>query len=154
MKRIISILILLLFFLLAGGIAILSTVGIETKKFNNFISNKINQSNNNISLQLNKIKFKIDIREISLFLETKEPKINYQEIFIPAQNIKVYIDFVSLIKSAPRIKKINLSLDELNINQLKKLIIFIKPSNFKRLVSNKIIQGKLILLFLQIKPMY
>ena len=144
MKKIISILILLIFFLLAGSIFILSTAGIETKKFNNFISNKINQSNNNINLQLNKIRFKIDIKEISLFLETKEPKINYQGTTIPALNIKVYIDFVSLIKSAPKIKKINLALEELNINQLKKLIIFIKPSNFKSLVNNKIKQGKLI----------
>ena len=144
MKKIVLSLILLIFLFLSVSIAILSTAGIETKKFNNFISNKINQSNNNISLQLNKIKFKIDIKKISLFLETIEPKINYQEIAIPTQNIKVYIDFTSLFKSAPKIKKINLALDELDIHQLKKLIILIKPSNFRSLVSNKIKQGKLI----------
>ena len=144
MKKIVLSLILLIFLFLSVSIAILSTAGIETKKFNNFISNKINQSNNNISLQLNKIKFKIDIKKISLFLETNEPKIDYQGIVIPTQNIKVYIDFTSLFKSTPKIKKINLALDELDIHQLKKLIIFTKPSNFRSLVSNKIKQGKLI----------
>ena len=144
MKKIISNLILLIFFALGLSIIVLSTIGIETKKFNSFVSNKINQTNNNINLQLNKIKFKIDIKEISLFLETLEPKINYKTASVPAKNIKVYVDFISLIKSKPKIKKINLSLHELDIDQLKKLIIFIKPSNFNSLVSNKIKQGKLI----------
>jgi hypothetical protein len=144
MKKIISNLILLIFFALGLSIIVLSTIGIETKKFNSFVSNKINQTNNNINLQLNTIKFKIDIKEISLFLETLEPKINYKTASVPAKNIKVYVDFISLIKSKPKIKKINLSLHELDIDQLKKLIIFIKPSNFNSLVSNKIKQGKLI----------
>jgi hypothetical protein len=144
MKKIISTLILLIFFTLGFSIVILSTIGIETKKFNNFVSNKINQTNNNINLKLNKIKFKIDVKEISLFLETKESKINYKTATVPAKNIKVYIDFTSLIKSKPKIKKINLSLQELDIDQLKKLIIFIKPSNFNSLIRNKIKKGKLI----------
>ena len=144
MKKIISTLILLIFFVLGFSIIILSTIGIETKKFNNFVSNKINQTNNNINLQLNKIKFKINIKEISLFLEIIDPKINYKTAAVPAKNIKVYIDFISLIKSKPKIKKINLSLQELDIDQLKKIIIFIKPSNFNNLIRSKIKQVKLI----------
>jgi hypothetical protein len=144
MKKIISTLILLILLTLGFSIIILSTIGIETKKFNNFVSSKINQTNNNINLQLNKIKFKIDIKKISLFLETKEPKINYKTAIVPAKNIKVYIDFTSLIKSRPKIKKINLSLQEIDIDQLKKLIVFIKPSNFNSLIRNKIKKGKLI----------
>ena len=144
MKKIISTLILLIFFVFGFSIVILSTIGIETKKFNNFVSNKINQTNNNINLQLNKIKFKINIKEISLFLEITDPKINYKTATVPAKNIKVYIDFISLIKSKPKIKKINLSLQELDIDQLKKIIIFIKPSNFNNLIRSKIKQVKLI----------
>ena len=144
MKKIISTLILLIFFVFGFSIVILSTIGIETKKFNNFVSNKINKTNNNINLQLNKIKFKINIKEISLFLEIIEPKINYKTATVPAKNIKVYIDFISLIKSKPKIKKINLSLQELDIDQLKKIIIFIKPSNFNNLIRSKIKQVKLI----------
>jgi hypothetical protein len=144
MKKIIYTFFLLFFFVLGFSIVVLSTIGIETKKFNSLVSNKINQTNNSINLQLNKIKFKIDIKEMSLFLETIEPKIDYKTSSVPAKNIKVYIDFTSLVKSKPKIKKINLSLHELGIDQLKELIIFIKPSNFNSLVSNKIKQGKLI----------
>ena len=70
-------------------ILILSTIGIETNKFNNFITNKIYHSNLNIKLELQTIRFKIDVKEISLFLETINPKVNYKNNLIPTKNIKV-----------------------------------------------------------------
>ena len=124
-------------------ILILSTKGIQTKKFNEIIAKKINQTNYNIKLDLETIKFKIDISELSLFLETFNPKINYRDTLLPAKNIKVYIDFLSLVKSTPNIKKINIVLEELKINQLKELSSFLKPSNFKSILNNKILDGNL-----------
>ena len=144
MKKTIITIISIISLILISTIIILSTIGIETKKFNNLISKKINQSNKNIDLKFDTIKFKLDTREISLFLETSKPQIIYRSVIIPVKNIKVYIDFISLIKSKPKIKKINLALEELDIGQLKKLIITMKPSNFKSLVANNINQGKLI----------
>ena len=124
-------------------ITILSTFGIETNKFNRFITEKVSKTKN-INLELERIKFKINIKELSLFLETKNPKITYRNVLVPAQNIKVYIDFLSLIKSNPKIKKISFKLEELDINELKNLSKIIKPSNFKSLLNNKIKEGKLI----------
>ena len=144
MKKAITTLVLIISIFLAVLIIVLSTNGIETNRFNNFISQKINQSNNNINLELNSIVFKLDIKEMSLFLDTPKPKINYRNTAIPAEKIKVYIDFISLIKSNPKIKKIKLVLEEIDINQLKNLSTAIKPSNFKSLIDNKIKQGKLI----------
>jgi hypothetical protein len=143
MKNIISTLILLIFLILILFILILSTIGIETNKFNNIISNKINQTNNNINLELNTIKFKFDIKQVSLFLETNNTQIDFRETQIPAKNIKVFIDFLSLIKSEPKIKKINLVLYQLDSQQLKKLSFIFKPSNFTSFIKNKIKQGKL-----------
>ena len=54
-------------------ISVLSSIGIETNKFNNIISDKSSQSQN-INLKLKTIKFKLDLKELSLFLETKNPK--------------------------------------------------------------------------------
>ena len=124
-------------------ILILSIFGIETDKFNNLISEKASQSNN-IELKLNKIKFKLDFKELGLFLETKNPEIIYRDILVPAQNIKVYVDFTSFSDSNLKVKKIGLSLKELDIVQLNKLSAIIKPSNFKSLINNKIKKGKLI----------
>jgi len=143
MKKIITSSISAVLFLLILLIVILLTIGIETNKFNEFISKKVSQAKN-IDLDLDTIKFKIDLKELSLFLEAKNPKITYREVYIPAKNAKVYINFVSLIKSDVKLKKLNLNLKELDITQLNKLSSIIKPSNFKSILNNKIKKGKLI----------
>ncbi len=143
MKKLIINLIILVFFLFIFLIIILTTTGVETNKFNSFISEKVFQIKK-INLELKTIKFKIDPKELSLFLETQNPKINYKENLIPAKNIKVYIDFLSLIKSNIKIKKTNISLEEIDITKLKKLSSTIKPSNFKSLLNNNVKEGKII----------
>ena len=99
MKKIISILILTAIAVLVFFTIILATSGMETERFNNIISKKISKTNSYINLKLTTIKFKLDIKEMSLFLETSEPEINYRDITIPTKKIKVYIDFASIIKT-------------------------------------------------------
>ena len=143
MKKIIVNLILFVIFSPILSLIILSTIGIETNKFNKFISKKISQSKN-INLELSTIKFKLDPKQLSLFLETEKPNINYRELQIPVQNIKAYVDFISLIKVNPEIKKITIVLEELDIKELNRLSKIVKPSNFKSLLNNKVKSGKLI----------
>ena len=98
MKKITSYLIVLVLILFTSLILILSTIGIETNKFNKLIINKV-YKNKSIDLALNTIKFKIDPKKLNLFLETQNPEIIYKEIFLPVRNIKVYINLLSLIKA-------------------------------------------------------
>ena len=143
MKKLINYLFLIVVFLILVFALTLSTIGVETSKFNKLISDKASKAKR-IDLELDTIKFKLDIKEFSLFLETENPKITYSKVSVPVRNIKAYIDFLSLFKSDPKIKKTTLTLEELDITQLNKLSIIIKPSNFKSLINNKIKQGKLI----------
>jgi len=143
MKKNIINLVLLLILLFISLLVALSTVGIETNKFNRLISQKVSQTKN-IYLNLDTIRFKINPKKLSLFLETQNPEITYRDTFLPVQNIKVYIDFLSLLKSSPEIKKISLILEEIDVSQLNKLSTIIKPSNLKSLLNNKIKKGKLI----------
>lgn len=143
MKKNIINLVLLLILLFISLLVALSTVGIETNKFNKLISQKVSQTKN-IYLNLDTIRFKINPKKLSLFLETQNPEITYRDTFLPVQNIKVYIDFLSLLKSSPEIKKISLILEEIDVSQLNKLSTIIKPSNLKSLLNNKIKKGKLI----------
>ena len=122
--------------------SVLSTTGIETSRFNSLVEEKVS-SEKNINVVLNTIRFKINLKELDLFLETQNPEITYKESSIPINNLKVFIDFLSFLKSDPKIKKIRLSTTELDITQLNQLS-FIKPSNFKSLLHNKIKEGKLI----------
>ena len=73
-RKIIYNLILFLLLSLILLISILSTIGIETNKFNKLIVNKISKSKN-IDLQLQAINSKLDIRNLSLFILTQNPKI-------------------------------------------------------------------------------
>ncbi len=143
MKKVLSILLITSLVILGTVSIILSTVGIETDKFNKLISRKISESNNYIKIKLNTIKFKLDIKELSLFLETNEPFINYRNATIPAKNLKVYIDFFSLVKSETQIEKINVILNEMNIKDLNNISFIFKPSNLKSFIKNKIKYGKL-----------
>ena len=143
MRKFLKISLLSSLFILFISILILTTIGIETNKFNNFISKRIYQTNNNLDVQLSTIKFKLDIKEISLFLETKSPQINYKNVTLPAKIIKVYVDFISIFKSEPKIEKVYLASEELDIKKLKKISVIFKPSNLKSFVNNKIKSGKL-----------
>ena len=143
MKKLLVYLTLVLLFFTVLLIATLSTIGIETSKFNSIIKEKISEKKN-INLDLKTIKFKIDPKKLSLFLETENPNINYLSLSIPVQNLKVYVDGFSLIKSNPKINKIDILLEELDITQLNNLSRLIKPSNFKSFLNNKIKEGKLI----------
>ncbi len=145
MKKIFFILSIILILLLSLSIIVLSTRGLETKKFNDLISNKVTEKNKDISIKLEKIKFKFDIKNFNLFLQTKNPNVTYKNQKIPIEIVKVYLDFISLIKSKPKIDKVNISSDEVNIDQLKKIIFKMKPSNLNSLISNKIENGKLII---------
>ncbi len=124
-------------------IIILSTIGIKTNKFNKFITQKIYYSYNNINLELKKIKFKFDLKELSLFLETTNPKLNFKEVALPVEYIKVYVDFLSVLESEPKIKKINLSLSQIDIEKLKQISFNFKPSNLNSILNNMIYGGRL-----------
>tara|TARA_A100001011_G_scaffold276331_1_gene286016 strand:+ start:41 stop:832 length:792 start_codon:yes stop_codon:yes gene_type:complete len=143
MKKIATNLFLFIFLSFIILIVILCTIGIETNKFNSLITEKTSQGKN-INLKLETIKFKINPKELNLFLETQNPEIMYRDLFVPVSNIKVYVDFLSLFKSDLIIKKISLTSEELDITQIKKLSTIIKPSTFKSLFDSKVKEGKLI----------
>ena len=138
MKKFFYNIILISLLLFISLVAILSTFGVETNKFNNIISKKINNINDDINLEINTIKFKLDIKELSLFLETKNSIFKFSEISIPVKNIKVYVDFISLIQSKPKLSKINLTLDQIDQEKLKNISLFLKPSNLTSMINNKL----------------
>ena len=141
MKKVIFNIILLVVILFLALIILLSTIGIESNKFNKLISKKVFLTKN-VDLNLETIKFKIDPKKLSLFLETQNPEITYKEVTLPVQNIIVYLDFLPLINSELKMKKISLILNELDITEINKMSAVIKPSNFKSLLINKVKEGR------------
>ena len=141
MKRLIFTFFWVIFITFVIALIFISTFGIETKKFNNLFSQKINENYKQISLELNTIRFKLDIKELSLFLETNNPNLDYKDINIPVKNIKAYVDFISLLKTEIKISKINIFFPNINLNQIKNISTLMKPSNFISFVNNKVIKA-------------
>jgi len=125
-------------------LAYLSIIGIETTKFNNLITKQINSKIPNVELNsLEKIKFKLDYKNLRLFFSTKNPELSYDSTDIPIKNLKVYLDVVSLIQSKLVIKKVNASIDTIKIIDLQKLAVSYRPSNIKRFILNNIVEGSI-----------
>ena len=79
MKKIFLSFIFSIFIFFISIIIILSTVGIETNKFNSLISEKLSETKN-INLKLKKFNLKLILKKLSLFLETTKSKNNYKNI--------------------------------------------------------------------------
>ena len=142
MKKFFSISIFISFIIIGGILLVLSTTGYETQRFNKILITKIEESNKDISLKLQKIKFKFNFKNQSLFLETKNPSIKYKDLNIPVENVKVYLNIISLLKSKTKIEKIEVDSSEINIENFKKIILKTKPSNLNSFINNKISNGK------------
>ena len=138
MKKIIKYFFILFFLSIISFLVILSTIGIETSKFNTLINNQIQNNSNNLKIKLNSIKFKLDIKKLNLFVETSNPIIKHNEILIPVKNVKIYLDFFSLLKSSPKIERVNLELENLKLKKIKEFSFLIKPSNLKSLMFNQL----------------
>ena len=129
----------------------LSTVGLETSKFNSMIIKEIKKKDPNIQISLNKIKIKFDLERIQVYLSTFEPQIIYQNVKIPITEINIYSKISSILKSKNEISQAIISLQDFNIEDIQKLAIRIKPSNFKTYLLNNLNNGKVEKILIEVK---
>ena len=151
MQRFLYSVLLILVSLTVFFITYLSTVGIETSKFNNIIINEVKKKDLNIQLSLNKIKVKFDIKKIQIYLSTHEPKIIYQDIRIPIKKINLYTKIISILKSQNEINQAIISFENFKVKDIQKLSTRIKPSNFKTYLLNNLSDGEIEKILIDIK---
>ena len=142
MKKFLS-LISIILLLITLIIIYLSVIGYETEKFNSLLEGKVKSSFSNTKIDLKKIKIKIDIKNLSFFVTTFQPNIQYYNNKINLNKIDAYINLKSLLIGKPKIENVRILSNETDIKELKKLIKYFKPSNFKRFVLNDIERGKI-----------
>ena len=70
--------IVLIILLVLAFITYLSTIGFETKRFNNQIESKIKKINKNLSIELNEVKIVLKPFNLKLKVKTLGPKIRNQ----------------------------------------------------------------------------
>ena len=105
----------------------LSTFGIKTNKFNNLINNQVKNFDQNLSLEINDVFLKIKLEDISLKINTSNPKILLSKKFIDLANIEINLDIIKFFKNQNSIKKVEIVTKE---NSIKKLTNFINSYKF------------------------
>ena len=143
MKKIILGSISFLFLLIILISFYLSTIGYETERFNSILEKKIITNVANTTINLKKIKIKINIKNLSFFATTSNPNIKYHDNEIAVNKIDAYINLKSLLVGNPKIDKINITSDEIKINDIKNSVKYLKPSNFKKFFLNNVEKGKM-----------
>tara|TARA_Y200000002_G_scaffold100139_1_gene81189 strand:- start:751 stop:2922 length:2172 start_codon:yes stop_codon:yes gene_type:complete len=143
MKKIVFSLILFLFLTFTILVGYLVLFGYETDKFNNFLESKIKSSIANLTININKIKVKINLKNLNFFITTSEPNIEYRGNKIDIKKIDANIKLNSLLSRKPQIDKINLVTNEINIEEIKEVVKYLKPSNFKKFLLNEVKKGKI-----------
>ena len=106
----------------------LSTFGLETKKFNTQIKNKIYQTNKNYEVELEKIKFTLNPLVFKINAKTIAPKIFYKDKKIQLEYIKAQISLISLIKNQIISSKLKISTRSILLKDL---------TSFARAKTNK-----------------
>ena len=96
-KNIIKYTLLILGFFITG-IIYLSTIGIETDKFNKIILDKVIKENSKLDIKLKKIKISLDPLNFKINLKTENTKIIYEKKKLEFEYLETKITPISLIK--------------------------------------------------------
>ena len=94
-------------------IVYLSTVGIETDRFNNEIKKRISYINKNIDIDLKKIKLTLDPFKLKIYAKTVGTTVYFAKRPFTLESIKTQVSLSSLIKN--KISSSNIEVNEVYI---------------------------------------
>ena len=115
--KIVSRLFLIFFFVTLSFIIYLSTVGIETSKFNNQIGSVIKNLHKDLEIELQKVKIILDPLNFEINAKTVGPKIKIKDKTIELESIKTQI-IINSFNDNFSLKNLNISTRSLQIANL------------------------------------
>ena len=107
-------------------ITYLSIFGIETDKFNNQISSKINNINPNIKVELKKIKLILKPLDLKIKAKTLGSKFKARNVILDIESIETQISLRSLFNDKFSLTDLDISTRSIEV---KKLISFVRGVN-------------------------
>ena len=125
-KTIIIFLYTLIFILIAA--LYLTYFGIETKRFNQAIKEKVSENNNKINVELNKVKIVLNPANFTIAVKTKNPNIVIENKRVKLEKINASLSLRSIFKKEFSIKDAKITTKENNIKEIISLIRIIKNS--------------------------
>ena len=105
--------------LITIGVFYLSYYGIETKRFNQVIKDKISETNNKIDIELNKVKIILNLSNFTIGIKTKNPNIIFENNKIKLETIGTDFSISSFFKKEFSINNAKITTKE---NSLKDII--------------------------------
>ena len=105
--------------LITIGVFYLSYYGIETKRFNQIIKDKISETNNKIDIELNKVKIILNLSNFTIGIKTKNPNIIFENNKIKLVTIVTDFSIGSFFKKEFTINNAKITTKE---NSLKDII--------------------------------
>ncbi len=124
--KIISKSLITLLFVILLGLIYLSIFGIETKRFNNQIINKIKNFDKNINIQLKTIKIILDPFKLGINARTIGPRLTNNNGIIEIESLETKISLKALIDKQFSLENLEISTKSIGLNNL---VSFIRSLN-------------------------
>ncbi len=141
MRKYIINLTLILTVIILFSLIYLSIYGIKTKKFNSLINEQINQFDNKLSLKVNNVFLKLNLRERSIKLDTQNAKIFADNKFLNLSKIDLNINIVNFLRKNNSINNIKILTGETKIKELTSFLNAYKFSLPRLIIYNQIKKG-------------
>ena len=144
MKKIIFYILFLISLMIITIICYFSIFGIKTKNLNNQIKNVVNKFDKNLFLELDEVQLNLNLIKLKIDAKTINSKIIYKNENIDIERIKTSISLKSFAKRKFAIENLDISTKATNLENIVSLIRIIKNSPEIYILQNKIKNGYLV----------
>ncbi len=142
MRKIISIILILIITILVAILIFLTTSGIRTDNFNSLINEKVKDIDPKIKLKLNQVNFKLNPSNFEFEIFTLDPQITINQKKIDLENIKFDLNIFDYISNKNPISEILIISKENDINQFTDFINEYDFNLARNLILKQIKKGK------------
>ncbi len=109
---------LYLLILITVAVIYLSYFGIETKRFNQLIRDKISETTKKIDIELQEVKIVLDLSNLSIGLKTFDSDIIFKDNKIKLKKIGTNLSIKAFFEKEFAIKKVSISTKENNLKDI------------------------------------
>ena len=113
--------------LITAFITYLSVFGFKTERFNDFIKDKVNIIDPKLSVNINDVFLKLNIKEKSINIDTQNASLHINEEFINLDKINLSLDILKYFKKENSIKNIRILSKK---NKIKNITDFLNSYKF------------------------
>ncbi len=122
----------------------LSVYGIKTEKFNDLIRVKIKQFDPKLSLNINDVFLKLNVKEKSININIQNAKLYVDKKYINLSEIDLNLDVLKFLKKENSIKKIRILTKKNKIKKITDFLNLYKFSISRQIIYNQIEDGNII----------